>query len=401
MNSGTEFNQDVVKKLAIVISHPIQYYAPLFKMLAQRKIIKLKVFYTFSQTSSGEQIDPGFQKIIEWDIPLLEGYDYEFVENIAARPGTYHFNGIVNPTLIKAINEWKPDFILVYGWSFKSHLKCLRYFKGKIPVLFRGDSTLLNDKYFLKALMRKCFLSWVYKHIDYALYVGTSNKAYYLSNGIKQRQLFFAPHAVDNARFDDFNGVYEKIAREKRKKLQINDEDIVFLYAGKLMSLKNIDMLVNAFLRIGESKVRLLIVGNGDNEDLLKEMAKGDSRIHFIPFQNQTDMPWVYRMGDVFILPSNSETWGLSVNEAMASSRAIMVSDKCGCAVDLVVSAKNGYIFKSNSLLDLIEKMKLMMDRKLVYEMGEQSNHIIKNWSFEKICVQIEQLTLSKSDGSY
>ena len=68
-------------------------------------------------------------------------------------------------------------------------------------------------------------------------------------------------------------------------------------------------------------------------------------------------MPIVYRLGDVFVLPSKGpiETWGLSVNEAMACSRAIIVSDRCGCGVDLVKEGINGYIFKRKSVKDLLE----------------------------------------------
>ena len=133
-------------KIAIVTTHPIQYNAPFFRLLEQEPSITPKVFYTWSQTEYEQKYDPGFGKKIEWDIPLLEGYSYEFVNNKAKHPGSDHFMGIENPLLIKKIQEWKPDMVLVYGWSFKSHLQCLRYFNKKIPVLFRGDSTLLDEK---------------------------------------------------------------------------------------------------------------------------------------------------------------------------------------------------------------------------------------------------------------
>ncbi len=139
-------------KLAIVTTHPIQYYAPLFKMLHERGVVQIKVFYTWSQSQQGSKFDPGFGKNIEWDIPLLAGYNYTFVDNISSRPGTHHFKGIVNPTLNDEIEQWKPDVLLVMGWSFHSHLKSIRYFYKKIPVLFRGDSTLLAEKWGAKII---------------------------------------------------------------------------------------------------------------------------------------------------------------------------------------------------------------------------------------------------------
>ena len=168
-------------RLAIVTTHPIQYYAPLFRLLTKEPGMELKIFYTWSQTQKGPKYDTDFGKMIEWDIPLLDGYSYEFVENVAADPGVHHFRGIDNPALNNKITEWGPDFLLVIGWNFKSHLSCMRYFKGKIPVLFRGDSTLLDEKPGLKKILRRIFLKWIYRHADYALYVGKNNHDYFLS----------------------------------------------------------------------------------------------------------------------------------------------------------------------------------------------------------------------------
>src|SRR5215218_1976209 len=111
-----------MKKLAIVTTHPIQYNAPWFKLLSQRGRINVKVFYTWSQTERGPKYDPTFKKMVEWDIPLLQDYSYEFVENISKDPGSHHFNGVNNPTLNKTIETWGPDAVLVIGWSYKSHL---------------------------------------------------------------------------------------------------------------------------------------------------------------------------------------------------------------------------------------------------------------------------------------
>jgi len=108
-------------------------------------------------------------------------------------------------------------------------------------------------------------------------------------------------------------------------------------------------------------------------------------------------MPVVYRLGDVLVLPSKGpiETWGLSVNEAMACSRAIIVSDRCGCGIDLIKNNINGYIFRRNNLKDLLKKMHLVIENKnRIKEMGNQSLEIIKDWSFEKICYVIENLVL-------
>ena len=118
-------------RLAIVTTHPIQYYAPVFKLLADK--IDVKVFYTWGSEAM-EKFDPGFGKAISWDIPLLDGYSYEWVKNTAPNPGSHHFKGIINPNLINQIKFWQADAILVYGWAYDSHLKVIRHFKNKLPI---------------------------------------------------------------------------------------------------------------------------------------------------------------------------------------------------------------------------------------------------------------------------
>lgn len=382
------------KKLAIVTTHPIQYNAPLFKLLARRQRIIIKVFYTFSQSKKGTQYDAGFGKHISWDIPLLEDYDYEFVHNTAKEPGTHHFSGINNPGLVSRINAWEPDALLVYGWSFKSHLQCLRKFHNKIPVLFRGDSNLLDGKTGFAKFARTIILRWVYGNVDHALYVGTANKAYYLQYGLSENQLTFAPHAIDNERFGMQDLTLQQKVQQYRIKLGIGETDIVFLFAGKLEPKKDPETLITAFRKVGEN-ARLVIVGNGILEDELKQKYKA-TNIHFLNFQNQTEMPGIYRLGDVFVLPSSGpgETWGLAVNEAMASGCPVIVSDKCGCAVDLVKYGENGFVFKSRDVEDLAVKMKSMLDRAVVKRMGEHSKQVIKQWTMQNVCKKIEDVVL-------
>jgi glycosyltransferase involved in cell wall biosynthesis len=376
-----------MKKLAIVTTHPIQYNAPLFRLMAGSGRVQIKVFYTWEQSQQGAKYDPGFGKLIEWDIPLLEGYDYCFVKNTASRPGTHHFNGIVNPDLVRNIEDWAPDALLVFGWSFNSHLKCLRYFHGKIRVLFRGDSTLLDEKPGMRKWVRRLFLKWVYRRVDSALYVGTNNKNYFLKHGIPEGCLFFAPHAVDNDRFAEPDEAYTREAADWRSNLGIGPDDIVVLFAGKLEPKKNPFFLLDLIKAIPHDKFKALIIGNGILENKLKEQAEGDSRILFLDFQNQQKMPVVYRLADLFILPSTGpdETWGLAVNEAMASGKPVLVSSKAGCAIDLVRDKENGLIMKGNreEYIDFISG--ILTDKARLAEMGLYSREIIRQYSIQKI----------------
>lgn len=378
-----------MRKLAIIITHPIQYYAPVFKLMHKRGNIDIKVFYTWGDKAAAKY-DPGFGGHIEWDIPLLEGYPYEWVENTSAKPGSHHFKGIINPGIIKQINNWQPEALLVFGWAYHSHLKVIRHFRNKIPVYFRGDSTLIDEKPGIRLLLKTIFLKWVYRHIAHAFYVGSNNMAYFKKYGLKNHQLSFAPHAVDNDRFS-INRT-EEVAALKQS-LGIADNHLVILFAGKLEDKKAPDLLLSSFLALNMPHAHLVFAGSGKLEEELKHRASGKANIHFIGFQNQSVMPVVYQLCDIFCLPSQGpgETWGLAVNEAMACGKVIIVSNKCGCATDLV-HEQNGIIFKSGSVKALQQALqKLMTSSNTLAQAGENSRLIIKNWDFLTIVEHIEK----------
>ncbi|MDX2067871.1 MAG: glycosyltransferase family 4 protein [Haliscomenobacter sp.] len=381
-----------MKRLAIICTHPIQYLAPVFRLLAQERPIK--VFYTWGNQEQS-QYDPGFGREIYWDVPLLEGYDYQFVPNTSKQAGSHHFMGIVNPDLIEEILHWSPSAVLVYGWSYYSHLQLMRRLKGQIPVWFRGDSHLLDEQPLWKRVIKRVVLRQVFSWVDLAFYVGTANKWYFQAAGLKEPQLAFAPHAIDNKRFaDDINKQYAHKAVQWRAQLGFMPEDKVLLYAGKLEPKKNPILLLKAVQQYNTRhtlQLKLLYVGNGVLETELKQLAKEDPNVHFLDFQNQSRMPIVYRLGDVFCLPSSGpgETWGLAINEALASGIPVIVSDRVGCAIDLIHPEDTGYVFKHNDFNHFQEVLHVLIEEIKQGKLIGKPAKFIANWSFEQ---QIEPL---------
>jgi glycosyltransferase involved in cell wall biosynthesis len=370
-------------KLAILNTHPIQYYSPYYRGLARQEGIDLRVFYGWEEATE-ESYDPGFGADVSWDIPLLDGYDHTFLENTASDPGTHHFWGIAAPDLIPTIEEWGPDALLVFGWNFRAHLRALRHFHDRIPVLFRGDSTLIDETTGPRRWLRRTFLRWVYQYVDRALYVGQNNRAYFEAHGFADDQLTWIPHAIDNDRFAGAPEADEK-ARRWRHEIGIPDDAPVILFAGKLEEKKAPDVLLDAFRSLNVDRSHLVVVGSGPMEDALTADAGDHPRVHFLGFQNQSRMPVVYRLGDLFVLPSRGpgETWGLAVNEAMACGQPVVVTSRVGCALDLV-DEKNGAVVPPEDAASLRTTLReLLSDPERLRTLGRRSAERIQNWSID------------------
>jgi glycosyltransferase involved in cell wall biosynthesis len=371
----------MIKRLAIVSTHPIQYNVPFFVALAKLPELSVKVFYTYHPRLQG-YVDSEFGTEVKWDIPLEEGYDFEYVENTSSQPGTSHRRGIINPTINSDVNKFRPDALLVYGWNYVSHWRVIKHFQGVIPVLFRGDSTNIDQRGFLKSWLRGLYLKRVYRCIDYALYCGSANRAYFEYHGLKHDQLIYVPHAIDNERFQ-----VNKL--DLRDSWSIPASAIVILFAGKFIAKKSPDHLLKAFLQLKETTdkhIYMVFVGDGYLKDSLLMMSNESNQVSVLPFVNQGGMPAVYAACDLFCLPSSGpgETWGLAVNEAMAVGKAILVSDKVGCAQDLIKQGENGFVFSHSIEGDLLAKLRLLTsDKDKLAEMGETSRQMIAHWDYQ------------------
>lgn len=376
-----------LKKLAIVTTHPIQYNAPFFAALSKKAACRVKVFYTWGQTAKGQVYDPGFGSSFKWDLPLLEGYEFEFLNNISKNPGSNHFSGIINPDAISKLENWRPDVILVYGWCFQSHFKIMRYFSGRVPIWFRGDSTLLDEPvgFSFKKIIRRIFLRYVYHNVDKALYVGIANKKYFLAHGMKSEKLIYLPHTVDNFRFCESDTDQLQQLIQLRSQFGIKIDDIVFLYVGKLDENKRPHLLAENLIKLANPKIHFIFVGDGKIRKQLESNFGNYNNIHFVGFQNQSKIPLYYKLCDLFFLVSKSETWGLAINEAMASGKAVVASGSCGGAFDLIENKKNGWIFKSDDSSELYEIMEesISLGKSHLLDMGIISSEKIKKFSLD------------------
>jgi glycosyltransferase involved in cell wall biosynthesis len=341
-------------RLAVVVSHPIQYYAPWFRHIAASAPVELKVFH-LSDHGVARRTDAQFGAAFAWDTDLLSGYAHEFVPNRAKKPDVNRFAGLRNPGLRPALRAFAPHAILLFGYAFRPHLDLL--LRPPAPILFRGDSHLLGRSppgRGLRATLRhwslvighSAALRLIFSRAAAFLPVGSANAAYFRHHGVPPEKLFPAPHAVDAEHFAATPARLAAAAAQ-RAALGIPADAPVVLFAGKFIPKKRPDLLLAAFLRAAVPGAHLVLAGDGELAPALRAAAGGRADVHFLPFANQSAMPARYLLGDVFALPSEGrhETWGLAVNEAMHLGRPALVSDHVGCHPDLILPHSTGWTF--------------------------------------------------------
>jgi glycosyltransferase involved in cell wall biosynthesis len=383
-------------RLAVITSHPIQYNAPWFHWITAHSNVELKVFYLWD-FGVAVRHDRGFGRSVQWDVPLLEGYAYQFVPNVSRKTGTHRFFGLRNPTLLRELWKFRPHAALLIGYRYASMMRLILTSKKHrgFPLLFRGDShRLVREEVTWRAKARRQVIRAIYSRFEGFLYVGRANRDYFRMHGVPDEKLFFSPHAVDNDRFFEAARTAGQEAAKFRRQLGIPLDHLVVLFAGKFEDKKRPLDLLGAFIALDHPNASLLFVGSGALEAEMRERARNNSNVFFAPFQNQTEMPRTYAASDLFVLPSHGseESWGLAVNEAMCLARAIIVSNQVGCAADLLRPGENGLVFPAGDVPALTSTLReALSNRDRLWQWGENSQRIVSSYSYERATKGVEQ----------
>ena len=391
--SSSEDSRTRPHRLAVVHSHPIQYFAPLYRMLAEEPDIDLTVYFC-SRQGLRTYKDKGFGIPVKWDIPLLEGYEHKFLRNLRRKDQVGGFFSLVNLELVSELYRNRFDALLVNGHMYLTYLLgVLAARLAGIPVLMRSETHMLLRRPGLKRALRRPLMSFFYRHLcDRCLAIGTRNHAFYTALGVDQARLFKAPYAVDNAFFVREVASFKPNVRELRAELGLPADTPLILYASKLIPRKRPHDLLAAYRTLCERGIQaaLLFVGSGELEGNLREYVGQNelADVHFAGFRNQSELPKFYAVADLFVLPSEDEPWGLVINEAMCAGLPIVASEEIGAVPDLVKDGVNGFRFPAGDVQALAARLQsLVTDKGLRRSMGIKSLEIISAWDL-KHCVQ-------------
>jgi glycosyltransferase involved in cell wall biosynthesis len=349
--------------LIIVSTHPIQYQVPLWQALAKDGRVPFEVWY-LTEHGVKPSLDREFGKTFAWDIELLSGYPYRFLAAGEGVSPTEFWNCKLRESLRGRFCEQNVKAVWIQGWQVLAYWQVVRQAKSEgVEVWLRGESNDLKKTAIYKQCAKRLLLKILFSKIDRFFYIGAANKRLYENYGVPQQQLYPALYSVDNARFAAQVSYLQPNRLELRRHWKIADDAFCVLFCGKFIDKKRpLDLIQAAQILKSDGripKLHLLFVGSGELGremrmacrvvcDLDSEGRASDHstnshigpiakpRASFAGFLNQQEISRAYVAADCLVLPSDQdETWGLVVNEALASGLPCLVSSACGSAEDL------------------------------------------------------------------
>lgn len=380
------------------LSHPIQYFSPMLREMA--KEFDLDVCY-FSDNSLKESFDAGFGQKVAWDIPLLEGYQSQFLKNHRSTQGLNNrFWDVWNPGAWKAARQKGKKIIIVNGWTYGSNwLAMISARLSGREVWLRAENPLNQElRKSARVRMVKCWLlgRFLFKFlVSRCLYIGTESKKFFQYYGVPERKLCFTPYAVDNHFFSTEYEKYRNCLPQLKEQLGLPAGKKIILFSGKYIEKKRPMDLLKAFAQLNNPDYCLVMVGEGQLRGEMEKYIADNQLQHVVltGFVNQQSIPKYYAVADVFVICSGmGETWGLVTNEAMNFGKPVVVSSTCGCSADLVQPGVNGFVFEEGDINALAAHLKEILENDAMRsKMGDASLEIIKNFSIPRIVEQLKQ----------
>ncbi len=399
-------------RLAYLVTHPIQYQAPLLRRINAEPDIELTAFFG-SDFSTRSFVAGEFGRAIEWDVKLVDGYAHEFLPDLWGKPksGTLPPLDFWHPlsyAIARRLDAGGFDAVWVHGYAHWSHWSAMVSARARgIKVLLRDEATAISaPRSAARRLAKRAFFAGLGRLVDAFLAIGTLNRRYYIENAIAPSRIFAMPYAVDNAHFRAGAELAPRAREELRAKLGLEPGRPILLFAAKLIERKRPSLLLEAFARLHHEaalgRPYLLFAGDGPLRASLERQAQAQApgAVRFLGFQGQADLPASYGLCDAFVLPSALEAWGLVVNEVMCAGRAVIVSDRVGAGPDLVRPGENGAIFRADDVDDLARVLReVLADKQRLAAMGRQSLAIIERWSFEEDVAGLRQALAAVCPG--
>jgi glycosyltransferase involved in cell wall biosynthesis len=371
-------------RVLAICSHPVQYMAPVLRRMAHHPQLNLHVAYC-SLRGAEPVHDPDFDTTIQWDVPLLDGYEWVEIPNRGS--GSDGFFGLYNPGLAKLIRRGKFDAVSCYV-SYRCASFWLAYFACRFSgtaFVFGTDASSLVPRSASrwKLAVKKLLWPSLFARADQVIVPSSATRDLMLSLRIPAERITLTPYSVDN---DWWRAQSAKVDRHAvRQQWGVESSTVVILFCGKLQPWKRPMDLLHAFARLDSVNAFLVFAGEGPLRPLLESEAVSlgvADRVRFLGFKNQSQLPAVYTAVDLLVLPSDYEPFAVVVNEASCCGCAVATSDHVGAARDLVAPVNPGLIYPCGDLEALATIFRNILSRPAqLPELGRAAREHLENWS--------------------
>ncbi len=378
-------------RLVVVTSHPVQYQAPLFRQLARHPSIDLTVYYG-NDSSLANTVDPDFGIPVVWDRPLLDGYRSVFLTH-CTKPITKSSRLAAYSHIILDFCRNRYDAVFIHGYATPfSALAYLAAWISRTPVLLRTESELLRARATGLKVAKRLFLNLLFHGTAAFLVIGSANREFYMQHRVVWRKMYQTPYCVDNDYFAAKCQELRPRRAELKQALGFPPALPVITFSGKLIERKRPMDLAMAYQQLVEAgtSAGLLIIGEGRLRSELEDFfaAQQLPHVRLVGFKNQTELPECYVCGDVLVLPSAFETWGLVVNEGMLFGMPVITTDMVGAARDLIENDVTGYVYPVGDVPGLARLLQgLLSDPEKRLNMGGAAQRRVSKLNYQA-CVE-------------
>jgi glycosyltransferase involved in cell wall biosynthesis len=342
------------ENLLIIGTHPVQYHAPVYRMLESKWGVPVRMIYA-SDFSAAGYYDKDFQTRFVWDVDLFTEPDHCVFLSKSSEGGATCLDEISADGLRDAMAAEAPAAVLLtgYGLSFLRHAFYHAVRLG-YRILFRAETVdRPPGEGGASDWLRNLVLRRMYARCSGLLPIGERSYRHYRQLGCPDEKLVYSRYCVNTAPFRCGEDARTELRTASRQSMNVSDDQVVLLYSGKLQARKRPRLLAEAVKRLppGErSRIVIVFLGNGAEREAIQADIAQDPAIPaiFPGFKNQTELSPYYHAADLLVLPSAYETWGLVVNEALHHGVPVVVTDTVGCAPDLVRPGITGEIAGGN-----------------------------------------------------
>lgn len=373
-------------KLALLLSHPIQYHAPLLSRLAARSEVDPTVYF-MSDLGLKPSFVQGFGETIQWDRPLLDGYRSVFLKNVARDPRGGGPLAKVHPEFIAALRKGRYDALFLHGYASVTEWMAYAAARAmRIPILFHGDVVVDSPKILTRSqFARDTFRKQWCAGLGAALAMSSQARQYYDHYGVPKERVFWVPLCVDNEYFMARADELRPKKAELKAAMGLDPNLPVIIFVAHMRDKKRPMDLVRAHQRM-KQRASLVMIGGGPLFDSVRDYCAANHLEHVYPVgaKNQTELPSYYAMADVFALVSGpGEVTPLVIHEAMCFSLPLVLSDAIPSTIDFLRPGENGQTFPWGDLDRLATTLDgVVADEAARAAMGRASRELISKWTY-------------------